>query len=437
MKILKKIVYFPILATTLVGCGSKGSTGVLSYIKNIGKAKSIFIGSARKTRSNDGASQKLYMINSDGKTEELTFVYSIKNGNKNEERSDSKFVPVWISEINDEFLTICLDNYTSGRGYEEREYYLLNKKTGRCYKSPECIGQEDMVCNSYDYRDVVPTKEIYHFDSAGNIYFGSGLERYFSKVDIKNPEKITLKKVSLKGDLVDSCNSVPSVSKEGYIAYTATNNSLNVNRLIKPDGSFLNLNLSNWWTDFWTGYDGNLYTFDSSQIIRLAVSDSGVDKIVYGNTYSSSIACYYTKYESNGRFYLDGLKTIVQKGYDGFVEVYNESANTTSRVDYETLEISRPKIVCSSNNCLFCYGQDLSNNSIIYKIDIENGYEKTILMSNKYDLTSLSVSKDNSMSFTGLRFSDGAYVVGTLDASGNEKLSSVIFDNEVTSLINI
>ena len=134
---------------------------------------------------------------------------------------------------------------------------------------------------------------------------------------------------------------------------------------------------------------------------------------------------------------MDSQKKILGFDSEGIIELYNELTNTTAEITYESLGLKKSHIQASSKENLYLCGMDNSNNSVLVRLDPNDGYSKTTLSINKYDFTSLVASDDDTLTFSGLRFSDGAYVVGTIDKDGNETIADISLDKQVESLVNL
>lgn len=429
-------------------------------MNNLSKAKSLFIAqkSSNKRSSSNGQTDCLFMMTEDGHVEEVKYSYIVVHyiydekgnviGEEYEEKEEIHLnSPLSVKNINDKYIMVCFRDYPSKDEPTELFNYLVNKETGRCYKMPWTFALQNTVCNNYNFGEVIPNCELFMTDGEGSIYFMTyeykePASYQFSypikKIDLTDPNNITAKTVSLKNDDID-INSMPAVSKNGSVAYYGENNSSNISRYVKKDGSFFNLGIDTWSTDFWTGYDGYIYCYKDSHIYRIVETSTGVSFEQYGTRMISGggLAFYYTKNENEGRVYLDDSKKIIKFGSEGMTEIYNEQTNEISTISFTSIGLKRPKIHASSDDFIYLYGMDSDNNNVLCRIDANNGYSKTVLMSNKYDLSSYVINDDETITFNGLRFADGAYVVGTIDRDGKETIADIVLNNEVESLINL
>lgn len=456
MKTIKNLLFLGSICMALSGCGKSDQYKYDMVIKNMANAKSFFIGtkaaSSGKSRARNNVNEEaLFMLTDDGYVEEVncTFV-DCKNGVCKPKKEKQIKTPRCIFDVNDEFMMICFAWYPTSQTFDDFNY-LVNKETGRCYRMPCTFVPYFSVSNLYETANDIPTREMFITDAEGSIYLmteayagGSSYSQPIKKLNVSNPDNITSENVSLKNDNFNYYY-MPAVSGTGEVAYSAFNNSTLVARYIKKDGSFLNLDVhkSGFSTDFWTGYDGYIYCGkdieNGRRIVCKIVENEGVIQYEeYGSLFAAlGTADYPNSHGRFGRVYLDSQKKILAFEDKSIIELYNGQTNTTAEITYESLGLKEQKRHSSSNEFVYIYGTDSSNNNVLVRLDPKDGYSKTILMSNKYDLTSLVANKDDTLTFSGLRFSDGAYVVGTIDKDGKETIADIILDKQVESLVNL
>lgn len=440
---MKKVLIVSILivavACQLVFFGCGGGSGKEIYSIDLQGATSLFIGSSTSTSMGartgspiafaESSGTKLLKMTADGYVEEVVFY------DESGKAVTTSNAPNWVREVNDAYLCLKFTDY----------FYLVNKQTGRCYRSPEGILSDDFMCNNRCYVSSVPQEELFLKDASGNVYFvnTSGVTTSpLKKMNLSDINAITVTNASAINDNLDY-NAVPAVAANGDVAYYGKDGQgTSICRYVSASGQIANIPLG--WTDFWTGYDGNIYCFnrfdDGTYVAKVVFENGVVGFEKYGSTAvtESPLAQYYVGSGNHGRVYLKNKNKIVQVCTNGLSEVYNSRTNATAYVSYESLGLKTIKLYSYSEKYIYLYGTDNENNSVLVKVDPQDGnYTSEVIARNQYDFETISVGANDTISFSGLKMANGSYIVGVIAADGRVTESKITFDNQIDVLINL
>jgi hypothetical protein len=92
-----------------------------------------------------------------------------------------------------------------------------------------------------------------------------------------------------------------------------------------------------------------------------------------------------------------------------------------------------------SSDAYYLAGTDGSSSPILLKVDPTTDGVTTLLPKNSqyYDIYAMSVSSANTVNFNALRMSDGAKIIGQIDASGSLTILDSTLNTQVVMLEKI
>jgi hypothetical protein len=295
----------------------------------------------------------------------------------------------------------------------------------------------DVLRNNLTY---YPTK-ILKTDKKGNLYYTNGR---IHKIDVSDPNNIIDEALTPESDIVNLNDFY--VSQNGELYYHAVGHR---NRLRNSQGRLFNVadKLENFMDglDVCRGLNGNL---------RVSASLYLNDNPAYG--------IYEIEFLPNGDFQLKEIQKFKEgSGIGGLyiVRLPNKLLSigslgevgiwdSTNPADYAAnliwphtnivgndlwgpyeniFEINDLQYNDSYIYCSGCRNLKYNPSYSLLRIDINTYQCETIIKDNNYEIYSFTVNSDNSVTFTGLRMSDGKNVLVTIDKNGtviNEKVTS-------------
>jgi len=401
----------------------------LAKIDLVGAA-SLFIAPA-SARGARNANDRLFKITDEGAV--LEVAYEDDDGNP----MTVTQAPSSITVLNDDFVVI--DFGIPGNAHQN--IFLVNSRTGAAYIFP--IG---IVDNATLNVGMYAGERIAH-DDKGNIYFiGNTVgesRAVLIRLAITDPEKVTTTIVTVPGDGVSSF----AVDKDGNVAYNGHNSNNNwLARFRYFNGDLEMLSTRDGGFTFWTGFNGKLYYFDFTDTIT-GTSDSSVIKEIltepfsvvgYGNNdWKEQVYNGYSTYR--GFLRIKTPKRIIAYLQDNMVEVYNEQKNNATAIPLSTFGLASIKLAAVSDDHYFLTGASNSgtaSRNVLVKVDpLDNSY--VTLLDGGYDISTMTVGSDGSVTFNALRLSPYGQVMGTVSSPDDLKILDVALGSEVTVLERI
>lgn len=429
----------------------KSSTKQLKL--SLEKATNLYIGktTGSNLRSSLDSENKLFKITEDGYSQEITYEYEVTTvieyeeniydtdgnitGKETKTRTETSietatesFVPTSIIKLTQNFVIVCFSE----------DNYLVDTSTGYSYKYTETLPYIHSSIAEY-YGDSIQT------DSDNNIYFVTETDSKLYKLDITNPNEVSLTLMSPKNETVS--RETWGVDKNGNIAYEGRDASGNgVLRFKNANGGFVNLpgNTNHSSTMFWQGLDGLLYYFNGSN------QETFVKKI---NNNPYSVENYEENYDGD---YSDarnmgqcGFKALLKaknknrtilladgSAYPEFYEVYNLDTNKLKKINVNTIGLSQFKFGIASDDYYYFVGKNTNNQPTLVKVDPVSYSFDPLLNDGLYDVYNLSLS-DDSIIFNALRMSDGAIILGKINANKTIDVIEENLEEEITVLERI
>lgn len=419
-----------VFSMAVVGCddgstngnGNNGKKGNLSKLDIVG-ATNLFIAPvsvARNARAaGDSSVNKLFKITEDGYVQEVTYTYEDEDGNP--VTSTETLSPSSIIVLTDDYLII-------GFGYNNN--YLVNSNTGACY----------IYTNDFPPSDQSKTywKERIGEDKNGNIYFISS--NGVVKLSITDINNVTLTTASAPNDSV----TYFGVDHDGNIGYQGHDSGNNqVLRYRKNNGGLEVLpGQTNFYTPFWTGFNGKLYYYNSSipdgviffsDIVEISsepysVIDYGTNN--WGDGFNTGIGI-------DNLLRIKTSKRIIGYNNSGAVELYNEQTNKATGIPISTFGLVSIKFGIASDEYYYLAGTSIGTpKSVLVKINPINN-SCTTLIDGGYDIYKMTVGSDDVITFNALQMSNGAIVVGQVSSLTNFEILDVTLTEEVTVLERI
>jgi hypothetical protein len=426
-----KLFYILILIVITFGCGkdavdTKRSVPVLNIID----AESLVIlGSDLKSGNTE--EKNLYKITSDGSLEEVKFVNS--DGSELDEGATQASIKVEeIFKMNDAY--ICLvGNFTVWDTLDNFQYYntlLVRKDDGAIFD----FGNEDD-----SYSELINAKfltkhdeNLFQTDQGGNLYYPNGNGSMIYKLDISDPNSLI------------RTEYLPSGQKARYFAIDKDGNCIyhlysdETLRVKKQDGGIFDINMEDVdFGDFWIGNSGEIYFTSHNYwqendavgtiLISKLDNSNGLDIVTVWQHISDYN--YETKYMGvvNYDEYFFKIKkqnsiifiNAIFSANDRYHWEFFENNNTVTPFELPNIK-NNPIIISSPQYYYIASGTDL------LKISLENHAYQNLLTPGEYEVYSMTVSNDDIIQFSGMRFLDGKKIFGEINANG----SLTILDEE-------
>jgi hypothetical protein len=344
--------------------------------------------------------------------------------------------PSAVYNVDSNYIIVC---------YGYNEGYLVRKSDGAVF-SLEDVGvpaRSAQGGNAYGAR-------IIQQDAQGNIYYG--IEPYpysLIKLDISNPERI------IKTTVISATQGTG-----GAFDVSSTSNIIYGNFVVrKTNGGLFYVPDSDSLAPWWIGLDGSIryghpggdgvsdpVTGDWTSVIAISTIDPnsyGVSTKQYGVIggefwfWGRGPNLELFRFP-NKIIFIDDRHIDINDEYfvaTGIIEIENQQ-DTVVHIPLST-KLKNYRIIASSDNCLYLFGNDTSNRPTLIKLNISSYAVTVLLQPNAYDIYKISVSSDNNVSFNALRMSDGAIVIGEISASGQVKILDTALNTEVVALERI
>ena len=389
----------------LVGCGGGGSSdnstnnvvtspqALAAFAVSDARAIMIAPGDSVLTASARPASvftassdAKLLKVTENGHVEEVTAVDADGNA------ITTLNTPSAIYDVNDEFLVIGFSS----------SHYLVRRSDGAAFDldaEPASLWDERIV-----------NRSPFRSDADGNIYFVLAASRpRFSVQRILGATGSDLKRerVTPEGDEVFSF----AVGGSGHVAFTGSPQP----RVVSPSGALFNI--SNETAAVWTTPSGKLH-FNISNDRRIMQIDLAEDGTIAVNEYgelpeAGAFHLLYFLHEVAGRLYLierrDSNNQLV-------LELYNETQQPRL---VDGLPLTSVKTSAADAEFLYLAGTDDRDQPRLGRLNPLTDSFEDVLTPNTYDVYEIAVSSTGIITFGATQMSNGARVLGEVDAQGN------------------
>ena len=454
MKISK--ILFSAILFLMLGCFSNNGSGsagtrILSKM-DIAGASNLFIAPSSSLTKSGASVNKLFKVTEDGYVQEVT--YTVEDEKGNPVSSTETLSPTSMALLNNDYLIIAFRknyNYNYDGPGSESDNYLVSIGTGACY-----IYTADIpLCVLTNYIPSPHAGQNIETDNNGNIYFValsfssmSTSPRYsLKKLSVTDIDNVTITTVSAATDDVDKFG----VDIDGNIAYGGRDlSNSNVLRYIKSSGEIENLSGTS--PLFWRGFNGKLYYYNGSNLsnsIKELIANP-FTVLDYGSNASFSMyvdsEARLLKIKNKDRIivhnsiysnYFDagGSGTNVSPIY----EVYNGITHEPSVIaDYSTFSLASVKCSIASDDYYYIAGTSSGGTpkNVLVRVDpADNSY--TTLIDGGYDIYKMTVDSNDVITFSALRMSDGAIVMGEVSSLGNITVLDATLTAEVVVLERI
>lgn len=403
------LILLALVLSLFVSCSPDNSTPNIKYV-DIADAKAlVIVPTNQNIRSTNSSENHFCKITEDGKITEVIA--------KNENGENCTIIPNYVFNAG-EYVIISLNGSS----------YLVSRKTGTTYDMSS-IGTPSIMRNNLGY-DRQGRQSVFT-DYNNNIYFI--MQGRVAKIDVSDVKKITFEYVTPDLYYINETEEF-AVDKNGNIVFSAGSSSgaLAGSSLYmrKTNGSIEKISpLQN--SMAFTGYDGFIYlqinepdehySTDSKMLKRVSVDNAFT--ISYTDCNQTGLTSWY----SGGYNWIYMKDKIVAIGYSdsGFLVtsvMYDASRsnyyNTFTSIKQSLVE----DIVAGSEYCF----ASLSDDTIIQLNPVDGTYT-AILDKGSFDVCKIVSANDNNVSFSGVRYSDGKRILGTIDVS--TKAVSIVSDN--------
>jgi len=411
--------FLVILTISLIifGCEKRDTNEKEVPVLDIANAKSLIVlESYNKSTSSSGP---LYKITLDGSFEEVKFINP--NGSDIDEGKTEVSVKS-ILNVNSDFL-ILTGSFSVWDSMGNKQSYntlLVRKSDGAIFD----FGGDD---NDIDCTSLLGDKP-FQLDNFGNFYYSNHSGMVF-KVDISNPEAIVKSEYLPTGQKAD-CFGIESqgncIYKYGESSAITHSNGTSNLRVKKTDGGIFEVNISGRDNkEFWIGNNGKIYftTYTWSNGYKPLINSLNIDNgnVSIDTVWTSSSSdeddavgsFFRTQYQ--GSYLLRTNKSVV------FIDTYFnriksfelfESSNTVRLIDLPPIE--QGAIIVNSD--LYYY---IATGTDLYKVSFSDHSYSKLLNTGEYEVYAMTVSSDDVIQLSALRFSDGKKVFCQIDEKGN------------------
>lgn len=423
---MKKHLIIILTATLIVfGCKkAKDTTGRKEVpVLDISNAESLVVLESSTTSRN--SSGTFYKITSNGAFEEVKFVNP--DGTDIDSGQTQATVSVQsIHNISSEFI-ILTGSFSVWDTIGNNQYYetiLVRKNDGAIFN----FGANDIDDTS------LLGDEPFQFDNYGDFYYSNYSDMVF-KVDISNPNTI------VKSEYLSTGQEAQYFGIEGQgnciykygSSFGNFGNGTNDFRLRKTNGGIFEVAISGRDNnEFWIGNNGKVYfttyTWDNGYkplIHSLIINNSNVliDTLWTPSSSDEEQAVgkfFRTKHQGSYLFRTSQSIVFIDKYHSeiGGFEFF-ESSNTVKLIDLPVIE-SEAIIKNSDSYYYIATGTDL------YKVSFSDHSYSKLLNTGEYEVYNMTVSANDIIQLSALRFSDGKKVFCQIDETG----SLTIIDEE-------
>jgi len=349
---------------------------------------------------------QLYKLTADGSLAPVTFINA--DGTNADTTLEQTISVSSIVKVNNDYIEMN-GNFAVWDTTGVNQFYsslLVRKTDGAIFDFNESLAMPDF------YR---PGDDIFPQDAAGNIYFLTR-NRSVSRLDLKAPDNLTQTDYLPGGQVVYNF----SIDKNGNCAYNYNNLAQGSIRMRKVNGGLEDIMVEGRTNaGYWTGANGTIYfvtyATGNSSIHTLEVVDN---KVITTQVWITDDVNTYTMFldtrESNNAPYRIKKKNsivFVGSNTEGARSwEFSEIDNTVTLLDLPSFSESR--IIVQSDKYYY-----IAHKTDLYKIDLETHQYTKLFSTGQYQVYAMSVSKDDVLQFSGLRFSDGKKVFAQVNAT--------------------
>jgi hypothetical protein len=380
------------------------SKGVLAKMDII-DAKTLFLAPANyntvpqmadRKASNDN-SVVLFKITEDGIIKRVTFL------DENQNEITEEYSPKEI---------LLIDNSPYFFVDFQSEIYLVNKLSGAVYKCPDLSIEKKQYGTRYfiNEHDIVT-------DNEGNLYYSSN--RRIHKIDISDINNVADEAISPESDGVDKF----VISSNGEIYYCYYRDGY-LHRLRSVGGKLIPYSITtdggNYDNIAYRGLDGKIHIFDRGALQIITFGD-------YGNISADTITT-------------NVLNTIYELEYDGgttkdpYLITYPDRIIAIGAISQALiLDSNNPDDITGAifninnymsiadlhynSSYIYCCGQTIGQYSIV-RINPYTYNSDVIFQDANYEIYSFTVDDNETITFNGLRLSDGKMVIASINKEG-------------------
>ncbi|MFT5550244.1 MAG: hypothetical protein ACI9CO_002177 [Candidatus Azotimanducaceae bacterium] len=334
-----------------------------------------------------------------------------------------------VYDLNSQYLIMTF-NYVEDVGY------LVRKTDGVVFDMAAAGGIPFFVFSGGQWGGPVNRPRI-QSDANGYIYYISGYDAPIIKADISNPSAITGAVYTYADDQVRNFVVTPN----GDVAYQSWG-TLTGARIKKVAGGYHSIPNDNFWVDlsgninhapdlYWdTQTQSNVFDVHNlavnptSGVVTETVTDVGIQvRTNYGPAYEFVFSDKVISANTN---------SIT----NGFIEVDNVSGQVSLVTSYTiagSLEYGD-----ASNDYIYILTQN-GGDKVLTKINKDSYAAQVLVAMNTdgYDIYEYSVDDANVLTFYALRTSDGARVLGEINAAGTISILSATIANAVNQVQRI
>lgn len=434
---MKKILMVLMFLSFVVACGGSSSgdggdsSGAALANMAIENATDLVIASSSSSGTTNSSSSgeitnKLFKVTEDGFLLEVT--YQDEGGNS----WTTVLTPCTVCSVSNEYVIVQFSNTSSNCELSPKAGYLVRKSDGAVFSlenSGYVYPQENSFLNA----------PVAHVDSGGNIYYliralntpGHYTDQTVVKLNVSNPNSITSSAISPSTDSPQMFD----VTQGGDLFYYGTilDSRGGISRIVSAGGSLANFTCSDSaCNDFWIGYDGNVYILDIIGFNTLikSVSSAGdytnYGELALGDGLFDAFSSYY--------FSFSNRTLIVSIGQDSIFEVNNPD-HSPRKVTLPTLKSI--STAAASLTYYYLAGTDENDDPVLLRVNPGNDASEQMFTAGAYDIYKMAVSDSDGITFNALRMSDGAKIIGKIDADKNLTIVDATLNQEVNTLVRI
>lgn len=271
------------IALNITSCTSNNETIEISKINfDHNKYVNIFLGTKQ------GQNQRqLYAIDRDDQINEVNCYY---RSSKSKAAQYGPVKPITYFDFSDDFYFFVYNKEISKNNEKPNAFnYLVNKKTGECFKFPKNIFPITEISNSRNiascgFETIFPQDKFGYTYCLCNAYNDANqLSKGIYRLNLDNLNNIQYEKVSEGNDEI--CQSF-GVSAEGDVAYSYKQGNEIKYKCVNHYGKIIK-DFVGGETEFWSNPDGKIFCLSND-------GDDGKDKIQYLNIDQQNVnlGCY-------------------------------------------------------------------------------------------------------------------------------------------------
>ena len=431
---MKKSLFF-LLATIMFGCG-KNDTSYKIEKATVKNAQLIYAQQAISRAGNDYTGY--VSMDARGNINPIRFI---------NEHGDS--VDMFISRIrpaNNNYLLFEGDFYITGASYKQYSYLFVDKQTELLWALPVDHDKYGVYFNIM-YRFCTDENNDIYFSAANKVFKVNTSHPGNLTMEDYTPDKQTIESfnVSAKGTCAFSCNTDGIINNE--MKFKCKGGSIhNIKTLISDDGdgsifrgrsTFVapdgQLHVVNFWNPYNNIYDINVY-----RIEEIGDNELHAEKVGSIRCPNSTYHCVdFYKNPAKNTMLFSTKEELIE--FDPVTGIFNR--HTMEIPDFNMDEdLHNSKIINTwiTNDALFSI-----NNDIIYCIDLRSLELKTLdILACGFEIKPVNVTgstSTGSITFSGIRYSDGATVMGEVSDDLQITIYPLTFNygTNITSLVKL